>query len=216
LGFLSAEALSLSLSILFTLLILGLRVSRMARRLLFQRPFDASSDSDILMNVPFTLVINNHYPCLVHDDVAKSLTMQELQRAKDEWMCCTLDELYDEMPLWEWNTVQHNRWARAAKPCNQTGVRPMWPIEEQEDDTKKLSWAAATRSLRRLKVRIVSVGGKREYPQEKSWTLEDAAQWELLFQGEEAFWRSARALRAAGYDSVLRLTQDIVNDKYQC
>jgi hypothetical protein len=33
-----------------------------------------------------------------------------------------------------------------------------------------------------------------------------------VFGGEEAFWRSAGALRAAGYDSVLRLTQDIVND----
>jgi hypothetical protein len=50
----------------------------------------------------------------------------------------------------------------------------------------------ATRSLRRLKARIVSVGGKREYPQEKAWMLDDAAQWELLFRGEEAFWRSAR------------------------
>ena len=33
----------------------------MARRLLFQRPFDDSQDSDILMNVPFAKVINNHY-----------------------------------------------------------------------------------------------------------------------------------------------------------
>ena len=30
-------------------------------------------------------------------------------------------------------------------------------------------------------------GGKREHPQEKAWMLDDAAQWELLFQGEEAF-----------------------------
>jgi hypothetical protein len=27
----------------------------------------------------------------------------------------------------------------------------------------------------------------REHPQEKAWMLDDAAQWELLFQGEEAF-----------------------------
>jgi hypothetical protein len=45
--------------------------------------------------------------------------------------------------------------------------------------------------------------------------LDDVAQWELLFRGEEAFWRSAEALRAAGYDSVLSLTQDIVNDNRQ-
>ncbi len=37
--------------------------------------------------------------CLVHDDVAKSKTVQELQSAKDELMCNTLVELYDEMEL---------------------------------------------------------------------------------------------------------------------
>ena len=42
-------------------------------------------------------------------------------------------------------------------------------------------------SPRRLKARIVSVGSMREHPQEKAWMLDDAAQWELLFQGEEAF-----------------------------
>jgi hypothetical protein len=41
LGSLSFVALSLCLFILFILFILGLWVSRMARRLLFQRPFDA-------------------------------------------------------------------------------------------------------------------------------------------------------------------------------
>jgi hypothetical protein len=60
--------------------------------------------------------------CLVHDDVARSITIQELQRAKDEWMCNTLDELYEEMELWQWNEVQHNRWTRALKACNQVKV----------------------------------------------------------------------------------------------
>jgi hypothetical protein len=53
--------------------------------------------------------------CLVHDDATKSITVQELQRAIDKWMCHTLHELYDEMELWQWNEVQHNRWARALK-----------------------------------------------------------------------------------------------------
>jgi hypothetical protein len=39
--------------------------------------------------------------CLVHDDVAKSITIQELHRAKEEWMCNTLNELYAEMELWQ-------------------------------------------------------------------------------------------------------------------
>ena len=107
--------------------------------------------------------------------------MQELQRAKDEWMCTTLDDLYDEMELWSWTEVQHNRWARAMKASNQVGVRLTWPVDEQEDEKKQLSWATATRPLLRLKARIVKVGGMREHPQEHDWMLNDIAQWELLF-----------------------------------
>jgi hypothetical protein len=70
------------------------------------------------------------------------------------------------------------------------------------------SWATATRSLRRLKARIIKVGGKREQPKEQAWRLEDAAQWELLFRGEEVFWKVAGAIRKAGYDSIFSLTQD--------
>jgi len=117
--------------------------------------------------------------------VAKSITIQELQRAKDEWMCNTLNELYDEMELWQWNAVQHNRWARALKASNQVGVRPMWYRDELGDGEKKLSWATATRALRKLKARIIKVGGKREQPKEQAWRLEDDAQLELLFRGEE-------------------------------
>ena len=81
-------------------------------------------------------------------------------------------------------------------------------IDELEDGEKKLSWATATRSLRKLKARIIKVGGKREQPQEQAWRLEDAAQWELLFRGEEVFWKVAGAVRKAGYNSIFSLTQD--------
>jgi hypothetical protein len=103
-----------------------------------------------------------------------------------------LHELYDEMELWEWNIVQHNRWVRALKASNQVKVRPMWYIEDTEQEGKQLSWATTTRSLWRLKARIVKVGGKREQPKEQTWKLADAAQWELLFRGEEVFWKTAR------------------------
>jgi hypothetical protein len=73
---------------------------------------------------------NNIRRSLVHDDVAKSITVMELQRAKEEWMCHTLYELYDEMELWGWLDVQHNRWARALKASKQVNVRPMWYIED--------------------------------------------------------------------------------------
>jgi hypothetical protein len=116
------------------------------------------------------------------------------------------------MPFWHWDQVRHNRWARTLNACNQVGVRPIWPVDEEQEGQRGLSWAAATRPLRSLKKRIVDVGGKREFPQEKARRLEDAAQWELLFRGEEALWRSAAALRAAGYGSVLSLTREPIHD----
>ena len=120
------------------------------------------------LNIIAQELCNNIRRCLVHEDVAKSITMQELQRAKDEWMCSTLDDLYDEMELWTWTEVQHNRWARAMKASNQVGVPPMWLVDEQEDEKKQLSWATATRLLlRRLKARIVKVGGCESTPRSK-------------------------------------------------
>ena len=35
------------------------------------------------------------------------------------------------------STVQHNRWARAAKACNQLGVQPMWPVEKKDAKTRR-------------------------------------------------------------------------------
>ncbi len=99
--------------------------------------------------------------------MAKSITIQELQRAKDEWMCSTINELYDEMELWQWNAVQHNRCARALKASNRVGVRPMWYIDELEDGEKKLSWATATRSLRKLKARIIKWGANENNPRSR-------------------------------------------------
>ncbi len=84
-------------------------------------------------------------------------------------------------------------------------------MEEAEQEGKRLSWA--TRSLRRLKARITKVGGKKDQPKEQEWQLEDAAQWELLFQGKEVFWKAAGAIRAEGYDSIYSLTQD-ANEKH--
>jgi len=90
------------------------------------------------INIIAQELCNNIRRSLVHDDVAKSITVMELQRAKEEWMCHTLHELYDEMELWEWDSVQHNRWARALKASNQVKVRPMWYIEDTEQEGKKL------------------------------------------------------------------------------
>ncbi len=59
----------------------------------------------------------------MHDDVAKSITVMELQRAKEEWMCHTLYELYDKMELWGWDDVQHKPMGKGPK-SEQPGERP--------------------------------------------------------------------------------------------
>ena len=97
-------------------------------------------------------------------------------------MCHTTHELYDEMELWEWDEVQHNRWARALKASKRVGVRPIWYLEEEEQEDKRLSWATATRSLCRLKARITKVGDKRDQPMEQEWQLEAGRQPELSEQ----------------------------------
>ena len=82
------------------------------------------------INIIAQELCNNIRMCLV----AKSITVQELQRAKEEFMCHTTHELYDEMELWQWDEVQHNRWARALKSSHRMGVRPIWYVEEAEQE----------------------------------------------------------------------------------
>jgi hypothetical protein len=85
-------------------------------------------------NIIAQALCDNLRRCLVHDDVAKNITTQELQQAKDTFMCSTLDDLNKEMSLWLWNQVSNNRWTRALKACNQIGVQPRWSLEGEEDD----------------------------------------------------------------------------------
>ena len=72
-------------------------MSRMARRRLFQRTFEASSDSDIPKNIPFTFVMKNHkteewaailslnsFLGPVDDYVTTNTTLTKSQRRKRE------------------------------------------------------------------------------------------------------------------------------------
>ncbi len=155
------------------------------------------------INIIAQELCNNIRRCLVHDDVAKSITVQELQRAKEEFMCHTthepLHELYDEMELWQWDEVQHNRWARVLKASHRVGVRPIWYVEEAEQEGKRLSWATATRSLRTLEARITKVGGKRDQPKEQNGNLK------MLRNGNSYF----RGRRYSGRQSELSEQRDM-------
>ena len=63
------------------------------------------------INIIALELCNNIRRCLVHDDVAKSITVQELQRAQEEFMCHTTHELYEEMELWQWGEVVGTRFS---------------------------------------------------------------------------------------------------------
>ena len=58
----------------------------------------------------------------------------------------------------------------------------------------------------------MAVGGKRATPQHETWRLDDASQWEALWAGEDAFWKNAASIRAAGLNSILALQQVSIPD----
>jgi len=70
--------------------------------------------------------------------------------------------------------------------------------------TGKLSWAAATRSIRKCKVRVERIGGSRLDTDSEVWGL-DHATWELMWAGEAAMRKSIPALKQAGHESISEL-----------
>jgi len=68
-------------------------------------------------------------------------------------------------------------------------------------DTGKMSWAAATRSIRECKMRIERIGGSRLDTDSEVWGL-DRKTWELMWAGKAAMQKSISALRQAGYESI--------------
>jgi len=68
--------------------------------------------------------------------------------------------------------------------------------------TRKISWAAATRSIKECKMRIERIGGSRLDTDSEVW---DQTTWELMWVGEAAMRKSIPALRHAGSESILDL-----------
>jgi hypothetical protein len=89
--------------------------------------------------------------CLKHEDVARQLTLRDLNLACEQWACGSLQELRKEMELWKWDLTLSNRWARVAK-CMQLLDIPVELAEDANEDKEQrgTSWASATRELRRM------------------------------------------------------------------
>jgi len=113
-----------------------------------------------------------------------------LNRTLDEWLCDSFVGLIEEIKLWKWDDATGDFWSRLAKALQQSNISVTWA--ERLDNTLasvhttgKLSWAAATRSIRECKMRIERIGGSRLGTDSEVWGL-DQTTWELMWAGEVA------------------------------
>ena len=117
---------------------------------------------------------------LKHEDVARQLTLRDLNLACEQWACDSLRELTEEMQMWKWDSTLDNKWARVAK-CSQLLSIPV-EMPGAQEERRGTSWARATRELRRLRHRIEAVGGSKDQWEAGVWHMEKE-QWDLLWTG---------------------------------
>jgi hypothetical protein len=98
-----------------------------------------------------------------------------------------------------------NKWARVAM-CSQMLNIPIDMPEDIKEEWRGTSWARATRELRRLRHRIEVVGGSKDQWETGVWHM-DKEQWNLLWTGEQAFWKVVPHLMAAGHRTAEALTE---------
>jgi len=110
------------------------------------------------------------------------------------------------MELCKWDDATGNFWSRLAKAQQQSTISVTWA--EQLDSrpasvhtTGKMSWAAATRSMRECKMRNERIGGSHLDTDSEVWGL-DQTTWELMWAGQAATQKSIPTLRQARYESI--------------
>ena len=145
--------------------------------------------------------------CLKHENVARQLTLRELNLAYKQWACGSLHELQEEMHLWKWDLMLNNRWSRVEK-CMQLLNIPVELAEDAHEDNEQrgTSWASATRELRRPRHRIEAVGGSKDQWEARVWHM-DKEQWHLLWTGEQAFSKVVPRLLAVGHCTAEEQTE---------
>jgi hypothetical protein len=109
-----------------------------------------------------------------------------------------------EMEMWKWDSALGTKWARVAKYSQLLNI----PVEMPGAPEKRrgTNWARATRELRRLRHRIEAVGGSKDQWEAGVWHMEKE-QWDLLWTGEQAFWKAVPHLLAAGRHTAEELTE---------
>ena len=145
--------------------------------------------------------------CLRHEDAAKHLTLMEFEQSKSDWACTSLRDLREEMELWSWDQVVEGKWTKLAKCLQMLNIPATWLLDEAMDNPELTGLAQATRDIRRLRRRVEAVGGRRDSWAADAWHIEQE-QWKLLWDGEEAFWKSVPHLHRADIVRVEQLPQE--------
>jgi len=125
-----------------------------------------------------------------HEDVDTQIMLAQLARTLTEWHCNSFTDLIDEMELWDWNVANTDFWSRLAESLHSQKVSVT--CAEQMDQKLasvlvpgKMSWATATQSIWKCKIRIKKIRGSRVDIEPTAWGL-DAQVWSLLWTTEEA------------------------------
>ena len=140
--------------------------------------------------------------------------LAQLARTLTEWYCNSFTDLIDEMELWDWNVANKDFWSRLAKSLHSQKLSVTW-VEKLDKKIalvlvpEKMSWATATRSIRKCKTRIEKIGGSRVDTEPTAWGL-DVQVWNLLWTGEEAMKKGIPILKRAGFESVEDLPRTAV------
>ena len=78
------------------------------------------------------------------------------------------------MELWDWNVANKDFWSRLAKSLHSQKVSVTWAGKMDKKLAsvlvlEKMSWATATRSIRKCKTRIEKIGGSRVDTEATAW-----------------------------------------------
>ena len=95
-------------------------------------------------------------------------------------------------------------WSRLAKSLHSQKVSVTWAGKMDQKLASvlvpgKMSWATATRSIQKCKIRIEMIGGLRVDTEPIVWGL-DVQVWNLLWTGEEAMKKGMPILKKAVFE----------------
>ena len=155
----------------------------------------------------------------MHDDVVKKELLAELEEAKHDALCSSLQDIQAEMALWSWDQAKNNVWLRLAKGLQMGGevgkeVTISLPNNIETDDAGCCTeWANITRHIRTVAHRLQELDHHCT-EDEITPSQIDSTLWSMekkecaqLAHGVRAFWTVGRTLWQQGIRSVTQLEQ---------